>query len=326
MAPKHIFLQVVAFASVSRFGVQAAAVCGDATEESNPACYKNTLWAKTTGIKQDKGWYAAFPFLNENSSFAEFQYAVNLLRGPEDNCTMPCSLSAEQVTKFSDAVIAAKGKAASSEVVEAAKDAKETATDAATDAAEAAKGAAKAATAAATQPQSYAAAATVTDKPSPGGWGIWTYLLIGLGICCLLPCLGLACSAFICYESVAWIFEGGSKPEKKKKKKSRAIAAPTEVPAAATPMVPAQTQPAVMMQPTTSSFIAMAQPTQAVHVMPMTYTASPVTYTAPVATASPVYAASGASYTAAPAPVVSYTAAPAPVVSYAAAPAAPLIR
>lgn len=236
MAFGRVLLAVSAFV-----GVQAAEDCGpDATEQLNPECHKNMLWAREEGLDTDPKWYTAFPFLNKTSPLPEFQYAVTLLRGAADNCSMPCSLSPEQLQKFSDQVIAtaARGEAVEEEVT-----------------AEAAK------YASAPGGNETENSATTTSAPSKA-WSVWTYVLIVAGLCCILPCLGLACSAFICYESVAWIFGGDDKPQKKRKSRAVKVADPTTQAAPATLAPPPQA--------TSSSFIAVAQPIMA-PTGPMTY-------------------------------------------------------
>eukprot|EP00928_Gymnodinium_smaydae_P026007 TRINITY_DN2053_c0_g1_i7.p1 TRINITY_DN2053_c0_g1~~TRINITY_DN2053_c0_g1_i7.p1 ORF type:complete len:342 (+),score=72.31 TRINITY_DN2053_c0_g1_i7:72-1097(+) len=286
MAPTTSTLLGVASVFVSAWNARGeGSVCQDATNETNPECYSNIVWAKEHGITEDKEWYKNYPHLNKDSSLAEFQFALAL---PGDsrswNCSMPCSLTDEQKTKFADAVLEAHeavGDAVSKEVSEFQK----FGADIVSDAAGAVAGAPEASFAASMD--------STTQKPSEG-WTWVNYMLLAIGICCLLPCLGLCCSAFICYESVAWIFGGSDKPEKKKKARGVKVVKAPEAPAAAAP-VPMQA-PA----PTASSFIAVAQPVYTTapvvhHVAaPVTYTAAPVQHVA----AAPVH------YVAQAAPVV----------------------
>eukprot|EP00928_Gymnodinium_smaydae_P024247 TRINITY_DN1967_c0_g1_i2.p1 TRINITY_DN1967_c0_g1~~TRINITY_DN1967_c0_g1_i2.p1 ORF type:complete len:295 (-),score=52.18 TRINITY_DN1967_c0_g1_i2:213-1097(-) len=289
-ALKRLVVPALAFA----YGVQAGELCGeDATVESNPECYKNIEWAKTEGLDTKPEWYTDFPFLNKDSPNNEFQYALVLIRGlhdNKDNCTLPCSLGPAKIEQFSDAVAAAASRNVADEAGENAKELLGQANGAVQSAA------------------TFGSSGSDSTTAAPSeGWGMWTWLLIAFGLCCLCPCIGLACSAFICYESVAWIFEGGSKPEKKSKK--RAITLKAAEPAAPAP------------QPTSSSYIAMAQPVAT----PVTY-AHPVhtvSYAAPVVTHAPaVHYAAPVTTVAAPvttvaAPVVHY---PAPVATVATAP------
>eukprot|EP00928_Gymnodinium_smaydae_P024246 TRINITY_DN1967_c0_g1_i1.p1 TRINITY_DN1967_c0_g1~~TRINITY_DN1967_c0_g1_i1.p1 ORF type:complete len:302 (-),score=67.53 TRINITY_DN1967_c0_g1_i1:206-1111(-) len=282
-ALKRLVVPALAFA----YGVQAGELCGeDATVESNPECYKNIEWAKTEGLDTKPEWYTDFPFLNKDSPNNEFQYALVLIRGlhdNKDNCTLPCSLGPAKIEQFSDAVAAAAAKNVADEAGKTAKDLVGQANEAMQ-------------SAAASLPSATFGSSgndSTTAAPSEG-WGMWTWLLIAFGLCCLCPCIGLACSAFICYESVAWIFEGGSKPEKKSKKRAITLKA-------AEPAAPAQ--PAQAPQPTSSSYIAMAQPVAT----PVTY-AHPVhtvSYAAPAHYAAPVVTSSAPVSTA---PVVHYSA------------------
>jgi len=134
----------------------------------------------------------------------------------------------------------------------------------------------------------------VTSK-SEDGWPWYAWMLIGVGLCCCVPLLGLACSAFMCYESVSWLFEGSDKPERKRR--SRAVkgslspmvaeAAPTRAPE----MAPLMSSPATVA---TSTFAATpAPPTVMTRVVPTIVTSTPMyATTAPMyATPTPVYAA-----------------------------------
>eukprot|EP00928_Gymnodinium_smaydae_P022302 TRINITY_DN1877_c0_g1_i1.p1 TRINITY_DN1877_c0_g1~~TRINITY_DN1877_c0_g1_i1.p1 ORF type:complete len:324 (-),score=65.72 TRINITY_DN1877_c0_g1_i1:139-1032(-) len=266
MAPTTSTLFGVASVLVSTWGVHAEeAVCSDATPESNPECYRNIVWAKEQGTEGHADWYKNFPDLTKDSSLAEFQFALAL---PGDakgwNCTMPCSISEEWKNKFATTVLKeheAIGDAASKQVA----DFEKFGASVATDAEESGEG-------------------TTTAGPGEKGWTWVNYVLIALGICCVLPCLGLCCSAFLCYESVAWIFGSSDKPEKKKKARGVKVVQAPEVPAVAAP-VPMMQAPA----PTASSFIAVARPVTAA---PITYTTAPVVHhvAAPVTytTAAPV--------------------------------------
>jgi hypothetical protein len=70
--------------------------CAVITEDSPGECYQNVLWAKTTGIKEKPAFYAAYAGLTENSSFNDFQFALNDMLGPNQNgtgwqCPAPCT-------------------------------------------------------------------------------------------------------------------------------------------------------------------------------------------------------------------------------------------
>jgi len=132
---------------------------------------------------------------------------------------------------------------------------------------------------------------STTEKPDEG-WPWYSWALLFAGICCCLPLLGLACSAFMCYESVAWLFEGSGKrsPQKKRAlnmKKAR----------------PAEPQRVAEMAPLMAS-------------APMMAPLAPMSYQAPVQTSVvPTTVMPSAVYTTAPAPI---TTSAAPVVTYSA--------
>eukprot|EP00928_Gymnodinium_smaydae_P035441 TRINITY_DN2493_c0_g1_i1.p1 TRINITY_DN2493_c0_g1~~TRINITY_DN2493_c0_g1_i1.p1 ORF type:complete len:495 (+),score=106.69 TRINITY_DN2493_c0_g1_i1:63-1547(+) len=122
--------------------------------------------------------------------------------------------------------------------------------------------------------------ATSTEAPS-SSWHWYHYLLIILGVCCICPCIALACSAFLCYESIEWIFGGDEKPQKKKK--SRAIKVPASAPA---PALPAEQAPLMQAKPVVTSVVQL--PTYTTHAVApaVTYAQSVphVTYAAPQVT------------------------------------------
>eukprot|EP00928_Gymnodinium_smaydae_P024249 TRINITY_DN1967_c0_g2_i1.p1 TRINITY_DN1967_c0_g2~~TRINITY_DN1967_c0_g2_i1.p1 ORF type:complete len:1126 (-),score=345.03 TRINITY_DN1967_c0_g2_i1:194-3571(-) len=143
---------------------------------------------------------------------------------------------------------------------------------------------------------------STTAQPSePWDWKIWA--LIVAAVCCGLPLLGLACSAFICYESVAWIF-GGSGKRSPQKKKNRAVKAPAR---------PAMPQ---------AEMTPLMDPQRAVQMMPqqVTYQPQQVTYQPPIqTTVVPTTASNAVMYRPVPAAAQASVAAAAPV-SYAPAP------
>eukprot|EP00928_Gymnodinium_smaydae_P039108 TRINITY_DN2679_c0_g1_i2.p1 TRINITY_DN2679_c0_g1~~TRINITY_DN2679_c0_g1_i2.p1 ORF type:complete len:769 (-),score=92.28 TRINITY_DN2679_c0_g1_i2:273-2513(-) len=259
------------------YSKQGSELCGeDATAETNPECHRNIEWARNVGLEKEPKWYQDFTFLNKNSPDNEFQYALVLIRGlkeNKDNCTLPCSLSPAKIEQLSKAVVASAKNVAD----EAAKNAKELKKES-NESIRSAPGALRSAT--------FAASGKVSTTKAPGeGWSRWTWVLVALGFCVLCPFTGLACSTFICYESVAWVFEGRRKPEKKNKKRVVTVQA-SELAALAA-------QPAPAPQPTLSSLMAVAQ-----HV------------TAPVTYSHPEHAVSHASPVVTGAPVVHYYAAP----------------
>eukprot|EP00928_Gymnodinium_smaydae_P061136 TRINITY_DN45293_c1_g1_i1.p2 TRINITY_DN45293_c1_g1~~TRINITY_DN45293_c1_g1_i1.p2 ORF type:complete len:315 (+),score=63.79 TRINITY_DN45293_c1_g1_i1:64-945(+) len=264
MAPSKLISLSLALAAPGAF----AGICQDATKENNPTCFENVNWAKDTGIVQDPTWYDDIPFLSNSSSFADFQYALatgeeSHGNGKKWNCSLPCTLTPE-AQKHLAAVGAPEGV--------------ETFVPT------------EAPTLAPTEvptfmPTAPPATTTTTQAPSEGlNWYWWC--LIGAGVCCLLPLLGLACSAFLCYESVAWIIGGSGKrsPQKKQKRGVKPTAAARAEPA---PLPVAVARP----MPT----LVTAHPTPLATYHPVTYTpAEAHTYTyspAPVSTsvAAPQY-------------------------------------
>eukprot|EP00928_Gymnodinium_smaydae_P085617 TRINITY_DN6914_c0_g1_i3.p1 TRINITY_DN6914_c0_g1~~TRINITY_DN6914_c0_g1_i3.p1 ORF type:complete len:1120 (-),score=317.69 TRINITY_DN6914_c0_g1_i3:144-3461(-) len=145
-------------------------------------------------------------------------------------------------------------------------------------------------------PELFGTLARTTEAPSES-WPMWMWAMVVAGVCCCMPLIGLACSAFICYESVAWIF-GGSGKRSPQKQKKRGVNVQKQAATAAerAPFMDPQRMP----QPVALSY----QPP----VVPTTVTATPVYYNY-VETAQP---AQVATYTV---PATSYvaSAAPAPV-------------
>eukprot|EP00928_Gymnodinium_smaydae_P036693 TRINITY_DN25610_c0_g2_i1.p1 TRINITY_DN25610_c0_g2~~TRINITY_DN25610_c0_g2_i1.p1 ORF type:complete len:540 (+),score=87.57 TRINITY_DN25610_c0_g2_i1:61-1620(+) len=151
--------------------------------------------------------------------------------------------------------------------------------------------------AAAAPSESYKAVLSRTTAAPTAKWHWWQYLLIILGLCFICPCIGIACSAALCYESVAWIFGGGDKPQKKNtsrgvKVKVKRDTAPV-APAAAPVVVPATVAttsvqylsvaaPMVQHAPVASSVASPAQymhvPVAQTYARPTPYVASSIQY------------------------------------------------
>jgi hypothetical protein len=242
----------VAFAGTGSSAPSASA-CETATMQNNPECFRNVEWAMTKGIKEDPTWYKNFTFLKPDSSFETFQLAMSMPGGLKGfNCSIPCGFTPEQIDAVAQAVEAdaeAKGNIVDEAMTEQKVDA--------VYGAEADKPGTK-----------------TTPPPPDDSWGIMTWLMICVGICCVLPMLGLCCSAFICYESVAWIFGGSDKPEKAKKRSVKVTKK------AAEPLVPPT--PAMAPMPVNT----FAQPMAVAGPMPMYAHAQPG---APIAMHAPVY-------------------------------------
>lgn len=71
--------------------------CAQITAASPGQCFGAVMWAKNVGIVQQPDYYGAWPGLNTNSSFEDFQYVLNqMIDNPQSNgtgwqCPMPCT-------------------------------------------------------------------------------------------------------------------------------------------------------------------------------------------------------------------------------------------
>jgi hypothetical protein len=303
--------------------------CQDLTNDDNSECFKNVEWAKNTGIHEHPSWYADMPFLKSTSTLSDFQYALAVGEdaqggGRSWNCSMPCTLTAEAKAHFdSNQARATENTAATLPAAVGA---------AVTVPAQLPSTTAAAVTVPAQLPSTTVEAATVpeqvvsttvgfatlpsevgsgtttveteggtttaqatTPAPDEKGWSMWVWVLIVTGVCCCLPLVGLACSAFICYESVSWIFGGSSKrsPQKKRAMTARASAPPAP-PLAAAPLAPAAPftyapqQPVSAVQVPLTTYQQPSYPVQTyARAQPVSYT--PVAYPAQQYTVAPAY-------------------------------------
>eukprot|EP00928_Gymnodinium_smaydae_P088611 TRINITY_DN72678_c0_g1_i1.p1 TRINITY_DN72678_c0_g1~~TRINITY_DN72678_c0_g1_i1.p1 ORF type:complete len:470 (+),score=63.72 TRINITY_DN72678_c0_g1_i1:78-1487(+) len=207
------------------------------TQTSYKECYRNLVWAKDVGIKQRPEFYAKYAFLKPDSSLKDFQEALYAMKGNSAgeswDCPLPCA---------NNAAMSAFTKSVETGVA----DMEEQISDAKANMAE-------------TSIPKYSA--TNGMKKSKG---IFFWIMVACGVCCCLPLFGLCCSAFLCYESVSWIF-GGSDDKPQKRKKRNIVLKKEEAasqPAMALPGV--QLQPIV--QTTRSPAVYTTVPT---HVVPM---------------------------------------------------------
>jgi hypothetical protein len=252
-------------------------------------CAINMVWAKMTGIKTQPQFYTKFANLDASSSYGDFQCALwkNRADGNPNTshsetghyCMEPCKA---QTLKLKDGgAQICKGN-----------------------------------TAATSTPATITTDANASKPDGGGSWPWYAWFLLILGICCGLPCLGLLCSAFLCYESIACLFGKAAKPAKKKRstKKTAETAAPPAAPLAtpvATTAIPMPVYTA-QMPPTTSVTTAPPVYLQAAPAPSVSYAAPAFTYAAPAASVS--YAAPAVTY-AAPTASISYPAA-APAMTY----------
>jgi len=269
---KTIILTVSLMLKVSE---GANTTCKDVTASDtgvDKTCFDNALWAQANGSQLHPEWYTNYPTVNNKSSVATWQCVLYRKSQNDDVTGGQESHNCTQPCDFNDDCTP-----------------KPTTTT--------------------TTPVAAAAADTKAVEKS-GGFPVWGWVLLIMGVCCLLPLLGICCAGFMCYEAVAFILDpimGGKKEGAQKKK--RAVKKIEAEPAAA---------PVATLAPVYTTSVPM----------PVYQSAPMVTYAAPqyVVEAQPVYAAQAASVTYA-APAVTYAAPPAsvsfaaPAVTYAAQPA-----
>eukprot|EP00928_Gymnodinium_smaydae_P063468 TRINITY_DN47027_c0_g1_i1.p1 TRINITY_DN47027_c0_g1~~TRINITY_DN47027_c0_g1_i1.p1 ORF type:complete len:476 (+),score=69.09 TRINITY_DN47027_c0_g1_i1:73-1500(+) len=179
--------------------VDAATKCHDISAEDAQGdfaeCHKNVLWAKQHGITGHPEFYTQYSYLTPESSLVEIQHALYMMKGDSSgqswDCPIPCSVNpaASKFLKDTEESLSSM----QNQLFEGAEQ-----------------------QVASTVP-AYSTPANV-QAPQKKSWGVWVWLLILMGVCCCVPLAGLCCSAFLCYESVSWIFGGDDKPEKAKKR------------------------------------------------------------------------------------------------------------
>lgn len=273
---KAIMLAVSLMLEVSEgANASATATCKDVAASDDgvdATCYENALWAQANGSQVHPEWYTNYKVTNTSSVTAWQCVLYHKSLNKDDNDGKESHNCTKPCNFNSDCTL-------------------------------------KATPAPAPAPAAVAVADTTTVKKSDGGMPGWAWALIVVGVCCGLPCLGLMCSAFLCYEAVAFIVDPifGKKDAPKKK---RAVKKAVE------PAAPAAAAPVATLAPVYTTSVPM----------PVYQAAPMVTYAAPqILQAQPVYATQAASVSyAAPTASVSYAApamtyaAPAASVSYAA--------
>jgi hypothetical protein len=285
MIAAGLMLQVGEVVGACRDVTLEDAVPNDASksemENKIAKCARNVVWARKTGISTRIDYYTKFDNLTASSSFGDFQCALHKLtidanvNSTGHECMSPCSK--QPLTYKNGTEVLCGGETVADG---------NTSTDSAKKPAEAAK-----------------------------GWPTWAWVLLVLGLlCCVLPCLGVLCSCFLCYEAVAWIFESLGLVGKKPQKKKRAVKKTAETGALAATPTPVATTAVPM--PVYTSYAAPV--TTAVTTAPPVYLQAQPAPMASVSYAAPaVYAAPAASVSYA-APMTYEAAAPMASVSYAA--------
>jgi len=302
--------------------VGSALACEDVTSVSNAECFNDVDWAMEHGITEHPNWYTDMPFLQESKDRTDFQYALAVGKDRNTtNCQVPCTLTPEaaahQKAMEAAAAVAEEALGSTTQAAVTLPAAVGSTTQAAVTVPAAVGSTTQAAVtlpaevgsttqAAVTLPEaigsSTQAAVTLpeeieggststTEAPETPGMKWYWWVLITMGLCCLLPLLGLACSAFMCYESVAWIFGGSDKrsPQRTKKRAVKSAAAAEPAPAALAPAA---------MAPTPAPMAAMA-PVQSYQTPLPSYQPATSYFTAPQARAV-TYAAAPATVAAVP--------------------------
>eukprot|EP00928_Gymnodinium_smaydae_P074272 TRINITY_DN5733_c0_g1_i2.p1 TRINITY_DN5733_c0_g1~~TRINITY_DN5733_c0_g1_i2.p1 ORF type:complete len:325 (+),score=80.47 TRINITY_DN5733_c0_g1_i2:30-977(+) len=294
MVGSKLSVLALAFAGVAR-------ACEVLTKEGNPECYKNVEWAMNDGIKNEPEWYNDMHFLNATTTVMEdFQYALAMGEeahgnGRKWNCSIPCVLTAEAQAHKEKVEAAAAAAAAETSAPSVSPTSEPTLeptlvpTEAPSMSPTLAPSIEAAPLPSTSDTPAEESTTTTTGAPGSGSLEWYWWLLIILGVCCLLPLLGLAASAFLCYDSVAWIFAGSAKrsPQKKKRTIGSAVSAPAApvaaAPAPASLAAPVQAYPVPLPTYQPVTYVTAPQAHSVVYAAPQ-----PVAPVAPVATVTPV--------------------------------------
>mmetsp|Transcript_29879 Transcript_29879/g.82026 ORF Transcript_29879/g.82026 Transcript_29879/m.82026 type:complete len:319 (-) Transcript_29879:139-1095(-) len=191
-----------------RIAVRGEDSCHDAVVGDEP-CYSNLLWAKTEGFTKHPEFYKNYTFLNRNSNIYDFQYVLSSLTSPDNEGRgWGCPVPC---TLSPEAAVYIRGTSIRLS----------------------------------TTPSP---ATTTTTVGAAGFSGLpwWAWVLIVIGICCLLPLCALLLVHFLCPGAV---LGKNLRGPSKKSKRSKAVAEPTPVAEVAAPMTAVLSAPSVFSAP-----------------------------------------------------------------------------